>query len=416
MKSIVILILGLYLTSLYAVSLDAYLSKANNNLINVKRDIFFKELDLDPNKLIAVEKDKSILRYQQSLGFDFVFAGHNAVEVIFTFNDECLKEIYISMYNLGDCGPWKAKKFRRIIKDVGNLLARISQDASPYSSSSRIDGAAVREYIWSNSSIDATLRCSGKGSENLEFITVIISQHKKRKDEGIARSIRISVDKKDLPKRVIKEADGTRWLHVPMVDQGSKGYCVPATFARILRYYNADVDMHIMAQLLSSNSPDAKGCYDVIHDNMDKFKIYSKILYRDKDLCSVSYVMSYVSIYNHYARKAKKPTLSKKDITPTDEKSPFELFIAKADKKLFIKCRNKKGLNAEMLMKLVKPYIDQGIPLVWGVPGHARIINGYRGNDTIIFTDSWGGGHENKPMDVREAVSLTCDLYLVRPK
>ena len=41
MKSIVILILGLYLTSLYAVSLDAYLSKANNNLINVKRDIFF---------------------------------------------------------------------------------------------------------------------------------------------------------------------------------------------------------------------------------------------------------------------------------------------------------------------------------------------------------------------------------------
>jgi len=34
---------------------------------------------------------------------------------------------------------------------------------------------------------------------------------------------------------------------IPMVDQGRKGYCVPATIERVLRYYNIDADMNMLA-------------------------------------------------------------------------------------------------------------------------------------------------------------------------
>lgn len=34
---------------------------------------------------------------------------------------------------------------------------------------------------------------------------------------------------------------------IPMVDQGQKGYCVPATFERILRYYGLSEDMNVLA-------------------------------------------------------------------------------------------------------------------------------------------------------------------------
>jgi CheY-like chemotaxis protein len=34
---------------------------------------------------------------------------------------------------------------------------------------------------------------------------------------------------------------------LPMVDQGRKGYCVPATFERVLRYYGLSEDMNVLA-------------------------------------------------------------------------------------------------------------------------------------------------------------------------
>jgi hypothetical protein len=34
---------------------------------------------------------------------------------------------------------------------------------------------------------------------------------------------------------------------IPMVDQGPKGYCVPATFERVLRYYGLQADMNLLA-------------------------------------------------------------------------------------------------------------------------------------------------------------------------
>ena len=51
-----------------------------------------------------------------------------------------------------------------------------------------------------------------------------------------------------IPKRVIHRENGDVIItDLPMVDQGGKGYCVPATYERVLRYYGLSADMNLLA-------------------------------------------------------------------------------------------------------------------------------------------------------------------------
>ena len=54
--------------------------------------------------------------------------------------------------------------------------------------------------------------------------------------------------KSTISKRVERRENGDVLISdLPMVDQGRKGYCVPATFERVLRYYGLSEDMNILA-------------------------------------------------------------------------------------------------------------------------------------------------------------------------
>ena len=79
-------------------------------------------------------------------------------------------------------------------------------------------------------------------------------------------------------------------------------------------------------------------------------------------------------------------------------------------------------------MKDVHDQVNKGIPLIWGVVlgtypepeipqshgGHMRLIIGY--NDKrkeILYTDSWGAGHELKRMPAEWAWTIShCLMYL----
>jgi hypothetical protein len=59
--------------------------------------------------------------------------------------------------------------------------------------------------------------------------------------------------KAELAKRVLKNDNGDVVLQeIPMVDQGPKGYCVPATWERYLRYVDVPADMYVLAMLGNS--------------------------------------------------------------------------------------------------------------------------------------------------------------------
>jgi len=46
---------------------------------------------------------------------------------------------------------------------------------------------------------------------------------------------------------------------------------------------------------------------------------------------------------------------------------------------------------------------------------HMRLIIGYNENDgEILYTDSWGAGHELKRMDAEDALSITSGMYYLK--
>jgi hypothetical protein len=56
--------------------------------------------------------------------------------------------------------------------------------------------------------------------------------------------------KKRLADSVVKEQNGDVFIsEIPMVDQGPKGYCVPATFERAMRTMGMDADMYLLAMV-----------------------------------------------------------------------------------------------------------------------------------------------------------------------
>jgi hypothetical protein len=57
---------------------------------------------------------------------------------------------------------------------------------------------------------------------------------------------------------------------------------------------------------------------------------------------------------------------------------------------------------------------EKDVPLASG--GHMRLIIGYtRAKDGLIYSDSWGAGHEEKRMPFDQAFTMTLGLRMLVP-
>ena len=81
-------------------------------------------------------------------------------------------------------------------------------------------------------------------------------------------------------------------------------------------------------------------------------------------------------------------------------------------------------------VKGIREHTARGVPLFWsvqlgvypeaGIPqsagGHMRLIIGYNEeNGDVIYTDSWGEGHQRKHMPADWAWTITHNLFCLKP-
>ena len=127
--------------------------------------------------------------------------------------------------------------------------------------------------------------------------------------------------------------------------------------------------------------------------------------------------------YNKYAKKAKLRELPR-NISWN--------YLHMAKRELLLSSLTEKYSEYEKFKKNVITSIKNGTPLAWGLMlglypeegrtpqgggGHMRTIIGYNEKtDDLIFSDSWGAGHEKKKMKFHHAFACTMGLYLVQPK
>lgn len=366
----------------------------------------------------------------------FTFGKLRAGEVLLYWGKDNIDSLRLIVYSKGDDGAVDKNSFLSKLDAAKAALDEIT-GVEGKKKKVNVKETAVQvdcwEWEWENGA--ARLEASYSGSLNkkarrgkknknvedvfeAEFIRVDFGPDAEAIEKGGASD---KVTRKELRGSIQKEEDGTVWLDgVNMVDQGQKGYCLPATIARIFAFYGMDgVDQHALAALCDSS---ADGGTSTLAMESAMAAICKK--FPVKLITIENYQQSMegmVENYNKVAKKKKKPQLSVYN-------SPME----QADAELLKLARAGKKSQVKKWMGVIKRHIDAGSPVLWGVMlgiyqepvqvpqtrgGHMRLIIGYNMKEqTIIYSDSWGAGHEKKTLPAAEAAAMTTGRYVIKLK
>ncbi|MEP2775709.1 MAG: C39 family peptidase [Luteolibacter sp.] len=368
-------------------------------------DQFEKEFSAGKNSLVTwLTKDRTRAKlgrkkYRDAVIDLKIFGGEVPVEeAIVDFADGRLNMVSVSIYNRGDGGKISKEDFTSYFTAAGKAMGTKvgskprRKDADPNS------GLLTAGYSWySQQNGTALLEHNDKAMEggDLEFLRLRFARPNAK--GALATSMSHSrggaaARLGDLPPNVVESNDGDVFVsNVPMVDQGDKGYCVVATTQRVFEYYGIGADMHQIAQI-SDADPDSG----------------TNPLKMAKELDKIDY---------RFNTRLEIIGLGKPFTEVIEKKG--EYYVGKpVDQKKFL--------------KEIKSYVDDGLPLLWGLQlglfperpnlnpqtagGHMRLIIGYNENDDdIIFSDSWGAGHEQKKMKMSDAYKATNGLFVLKP-
>ena len=220
-------------------------------------------------------------------------------------------------------------------------------------------------------------------------------------------------------------AGGDTWLFdVPMIDQGQKGYCVVAATERVMRYYGIAVDANELAQIANSDSQagtSSEGMFSALKKIATRLHVRVRMVEEQ----SVKAIQDMVKDYNRAAKHAHAT-----EIPPLSHLIDVGAIYKNLDYAVLKEARTKNSSDLSRFQRAVQTNIDQGTPLLWcvqlglspepGIPqnagGHMRLIIGYNSSShEILFSDSWGAGHELKRMPAADAWTITTGLTTVEP-
>ena len=320
-----------------------------------------------------------------------MFAGSIKVEeAILDFVNGKAARATISFYNRGDSGDIEVKEFDRIFKLIGQNLSQVMKVAPKRQMMSSNAALPVTGWNWTAPSGIALLEHNeyntpGKATKP-EFLRLKLAAPNQA-DWSMGK-MATGVQRMELLQRVKKTAEGDVYISgVPMVDQGQKGYCVAASCQRLFEYMRSPCDQHEMAKLVSIDAESGAG-----------------ILTMQKSLAKID--------------GAFKVT-----------------FKPLVNPELFYAASRKRRVSEKEFISIIKEYTDKGVPLLWGLSlgqkpedpplpnggqisgGHMRLVIGYNlAKNQVIFTDSWGAGHELKRMAMLDAYDVTMGLYSMAPR
>ena len=317
--------------------------------------------------------------------------------------------VEMSLYNRGDdkdSGGLDSEGLKKLLDDIASKAQPGGKIGSNPEKKKLKTGGYQFSKKWNKGDCDIDLvwGVDGVKEKDLTADYVRVTMHPKggAKVKASAKSGGI-VSKTKAKSHVKKNADGDVWIDgVPMVDQGQKGYCAAATSERVLRYYGFAIDEHEIAQAAGTT---ARGGTSIAEMKDAVKAVGSK--------CRLGY---------------------QEIVTMTGSFQDLEAMKPKVVKKMRMK-----DFRYKKFMTGVKTQVDQGIPVFWGVTlgmfpepglpqaagGHMRLIIGYverKDQKTkkteikeILYTDSWGAGHELKRMPADWAFAITHDAFFLKP-
>lgn len=318
-----------------------------------------------------------------------MFGGSvNVEEAILEFVNGKVARVTVSFYNRGDSGDIEVADFDRRFKTIGQNLGQVTKVAPKRQLNSANAALPVTSWMWRFPAGVALLEYNeyntpGKVTKP-EFLRMKLAAPNQA-DWSMGK-LAVGVQRMELLKRVTKTPSGDVYLSgVPMVDQGQKGYCVVASCQRLFEYMRIPCDQHEMAKLVSADAETGANIFGM-----------------QKSLAKID------GAFNVTFKPLVNP-------------------------EMYYSGNRKRRVSEKEFISIIKEYVGKGVPLLWGlvlgqkpeIPplsrqtqgGHMRMIIGYNlAKNQVIFTDSWGAGHELKRMALMDAYEVTMGLYSMAPR
>ena len=356
------------------------------------------------------------------------------VEVVARFEKGKLAEIRPVIYARGDVGGLPREKFEALVKtsmEALNLNAKVPAVVRGKDATNAVKAEGI---IWSAPSAHYLLEYSfTKELKTMnipfraEFVRLDIKPPEVKTTGLTFAPITGSGGKRfSGPAHVKKDiASGDVFIpDVPMVDQGQKGYCAVACAERMMRYYGVQVDANEIAQIANSTSQGTDA--DAMFDALKKLTSRLHVRVRPVEQFEAKQLLALMTEYNRAAKRGNRAP----QLPPPGQMLDADKIFRSMDVTVLKEVRTKNHSEVTKFQNDVQKHIDAGIPIIWsvmlgifpepGVPqsggGHMRLIIGYNmKTQEIIFSDSWGAGHEQKRMPMDNAITITTGLTALEP-
>ena len=358
--------------------------------VEVKKNPYFQWMTTSRDRAVFMKQPFTNLRVELK-----IFGGELSVEeVVVDFFEGKLNGITFSLYNRGDSGEIKADEFQRRFKLCGKKIGDMLEVRPAVRKADPAQGLISEGWTWVSPKGMAMLEHNPEASQGkVEFLRLKIAPRDAKGAFAAAFQGRSMAAKlSELPKNLSKAANGDVYIKgIPMVDQGPKGYCVVASAQRLFEYYGIPADQHQIAQVAGSDAQ--KGTSTVA-----MAEALGKIDFRFKTRFKILGMLAGAGLVEVDERKMTAG----------------------------------KAVSEAEFGKNIHRYVDEGIPLLWGLTlgkypeepsiaqqeggNHMRMIIGY--NDKtghVLFSDSWGAGHELKRMKMGDAYGATHGLFAMSP-
>ena len=357
--------------------------------IKLEQQPYFQWMTTSRDRAVFMTQPFTNLRVDLKL-----FSELSSEEAVVDFLNGKINGITISLYNRGDSGEISTEEFQRRFKLCGRKISEFLQVRPVERKADPAQGFLSEGWIWNSPRGMAMMEYNPEANHGkVEFLRLRMAPRDAKGPFAAAlQGHAVTAKLSELPKNVKKAENGDVYIqNIPMVDQGQKGYCVVATTQRLFEYYGIQADQHQIAQSAGTTAQSGTSSLAMI-------EVLRKIDYRFKTRFKI--------------------------LGMSDDEQLVEV----DDRKLTVG----RKIDEAKFAKSIHRYIDDGIPLLWTLTlgkypeeppttkqangSHMRMIIGY--NDQtgqLLFSDSWGAGHELKRITVGNAYAATNGFFAMFP-
>jgi len=383
------------------------------------------------------------------LGFHWVSAAQDSAETrlpgltlfglpvyqaVAQLDGDKVKTLTVSFYNRGDAGDLPKDQFQALLHKVMDALGAATKSQPALRGRDASSAVKADGMEWQNGATKFLLEYSFTREVKspptpfrAEFVRLQVSPVEKPKSM-LAESLAVAkpAEKFDGRAHVKRDAaSGDVVLEgVPLVDQGEKGYCVVASAERVMRYYGVRTDEHELAQLANSSATTGTSPTAMM-ESLKKLANRLRVKTREIEPFGVPQLLALVNRYNVIAKRERAPV-----IDTSSHVLDVGAIYSQMKPDILREARTKNRSDADRFMRAVQARIDTGVPLLWsvmlgivpepkapaGFGGHMRLIIGYNTKTgEVLYSDSWGIGHELKRMPLLDAWTITTGVDAIEP-